>query len=110
MGTIQRFEDLTAWSKARALTSAVYEITRQGAFARDFGLANQIQRASVSIMSNIAEGFERRSAKEFYQYLSMAKASCAELRSQLYVALDVGYVSPDDFAALLQHAEEVARV
>src|SRR3954451_23470554 len=100
MGGIQRFEDLTAWTKARALTSAVYEISRQGAFSRDFGLAGQMQRAAVFIMSNIAEGFERRSAKEFYQYLTVAKASCVELRSELYVAMDSGYLSPDDFRAI----------
>jgi four helix bundle protein len=85
----QRFEDLIAWQKARLLTKSIYEITQQGAFARDFGLSSQIQRAAVSVMSNIAEGFERRSLNEFHHFLLVAKASCAEVRSQLYVAFDI---------------------
>src|SRR6185503_2630521 len=97
MSTIRRFEDLIAWQKAWQLTRQVYEFTRQGSWANDFGLSSQIQRASVSIMSNIAEGFERRRNAEFHQFLSVAKASCAEVRSQLYVALDVGYLNLSEF-------------
>ena len=107
---IERFEELIAWQKARVLTREIYEITRRGAFARDFGLSGQIQRAAVSIMSNIAEGFERGGRGEFHQFLSTAKASCAEVRSQLYVALDVGYLEEQKFHALLRQAEEVARI
>ena len=110
MTTVRRFEDLIAWQKARHLTRQVYELTRRGSWAKDFGLSSQIQRASVSIMSNIAEGFERKRHGEFHQFLSVAKASCAEVRSQLYVALDVGYVSPSEFEALLAQAEEVGRI
>ncbi|HIP97547.1 MAG TPA: four helix bundle protein [Anaerolineae bacterium] len=110
MAKIERFEDLIAWQKARALTRAVYEVTRQGAFAGDFGLIGQIQRAAVSIMSNIAEGFERGGRGEFHQFLSTAKASCAELRSQLYVAFDIGYIDEGTFERLFQQAEEVARI
>jgi len=110
MAKIERFEDLIAWQKARELTRAIYEVTRQGAFAKDFGLSGQIQRAAVSIMSNIAEGFERGGRGEFHQFLSTAKASCAEVRSQLYVALDVGYLDKTTFDRLLQQAEEVARI
>jgi len=110
MGRIERFEDLIAWQKARELTQAIYEVTRQGAFAKDFGLSGQIQRAAVSIMSNIAEGFERGGRGEFHQFLSTAKASCAEVRSQLYVALDVGYLDKTSFDQLMQLAEEVARI
>ena len=88
MSKIQRFEDLIAWQKARELTKEIYTITRQGEFAQDYGLSGQIQRAAVSIMSNVAEGFERGGRGEFQQFLSIAKASCAELRSQLYVGLD----------------------
>ena len=77
MGNVTRFEDLIAWQRARTLTTAVYSATREGQFARDFGLSGQIQRAAVSIMSNIAEGFERSGSGEFHQFLSMAKASCA---------------------------------
>jgi four helix bundle protein len=107
---IERFEELVAWQKARTLTLEIYETTRSGAFARDFGLSGQIQRAAVSIMSNIAEGFERGGRGEFHQFLSTVKASCAELRSQLYVALDVGYLEENKFQILLQQAEEVARI
>ena len=107
---IERFEELIAWQKARTLTREIYETTRRGAFARDFGLSGQIQRAAVSIMSNLAEGFERGGRGEFHQFLSTAKASCAEVRSQLYGAVDVGYLDEQKFHLLLQHAEEVARI
>jgi four helix bundle protein len=107
---VQRFEDLIAWQKARVLTKAIYVITKQGKFARDFGLSNQIQRAVVSTMSNIAEGFERTSTAELQQYLNVAKASCAEVRSQLYVAFDIGYISESEFEMLKSQAEEVSRI
>ncbi len=107
---VRRFEDLIAWQKARVLTGSIYEASKRGDFGRDFGLARQIQRAAVSIMSNIAEGFERGGRGEFHQFLSTAKASCAEVRSQLYVAFDVGYVSQVDFGHLMALAEEVARI
>jgi four helix bundle protein len=107
---IGRFEDLIAWQKARVLTRAIYQVTKQGAFAKDLALSRQIQRAAVSIMSNIAEGFERGGRKEFRQFLSTAKASCAEVRSQLYVALDVGYLNEPDFLHLLAQAEEIGKI
>ncbi len=107
---IERFEDLIAWQKARVLTRAIYEATQKNTFARDFGLAGQIQRAAVSVMSNVAEGFERGSNRDFHRFLCMAKASCAEVRSQLYVAHDIGYIQPDEFNQLLLQAQEVARV
>ena len=110
MSKIKKFEDLIAWEKARELTKEIYTITRQGDFAKDYGLAGQMQRAAVSIMSNIAEGFERGGRGEFQQFLSIAKASCAELRSQLYVALDIGYVDQNRFSKLLEQAEEVGRI
>jgi four helix bundle protein len=110
MAKIQRFEDLIAWQKARELTRAIYEVTRHGVFAKDYGLSGQIQRAAVSIMSNIAEGFERGGRGEFHQFLSTAKASCAEVRSQLYVAFDVGYLDKSAFDRLMQQAKEVARI
>lgn len=99
-----------AWQKARALTASVYTATRSGSFAKDFALANQIQRAAVSTMSNVAEGSERTHAKEFHQFLATAKASCAEVRSHLYVALDVGHLQPSAFERLMSQAEEAARV
>jgi four helix bundle protein len=107
---IDRFEDLIAWQKARDLTRAIYQVTRREEFARDLGLARQVQRAAVSIMSNLAEGFERGGRGEFHQFLSTAKASCAEVRSHLYVALDVGYLDRTTFTDLLAEAEEVARI
>ena len=110
MSKIQRFEDLIAWQKARDLTRAVYETSRKGAFGKDFGLAGQIQRAAASIMSNLAEGFERGGRAEFHQFLSTAKASCAEVRSLLYVACDVGYVDKPTSENLLELAREVARI
>ncbi len=110
MSKIERFEDLIAWQKARALTRSIYEITRQGAFSKDFGLSGQIQRAAASIMSNIAEGFERSGPGEFYQFLSIAKSSCAELRSQLYIALDTGYLDKKTFHEVYMQVEEVARL
>ena len=107
---IEKFEDLIAWQKGRVLTKKIYETTRKGDFARDFGLAKQIQRAAVSIMANITEGFERGGRGEFHQFLSTAKASCAEVRSHLYVALDVGYLNQSLFQELLALAEEVGRI
>jgi len=94
---IERFEDFIAWQKARTLTAKIYKVTGEGIFARDFGLRDQMRRAAVSIMSNIAEGFERGRPAEFHQFLSIAKGSCAELRSQLYVSLDAGYLSDPAF-------------
>lgn len=105
-----KFEDLIAWQKARALTRAIYQATAAGSFAKDFGLRDQVRRAAVSVMSNLAEGFERGGRAEFHQFLSVAKSSCAELRSQLYVALDATHLSPSTFRQLILQAEEVARI
>ena len=107
---IEKFEDFVAWQKARTLTAEIYKVTERGKFARDFGLKDQIRRASVSIMSNIAEGFERGRATEFHQFLSIAKASCAEVRAQLYVALDVGHLTDEEFNGLMSKAVELGRV
>ena len=107
---IEKFEDLIAWQKARVLTKEIYQITRRGEFARDFGLSGQIQKAAVSIMSNIAEGFERGGRGEFHQFLSIAKGSAAEVHSQLYVALDIGYLDKHDFQIIMKKAEEVGKI
>jgi four helix bundle protein len=107
---IEKFEDLIAWQKARVLTANIYRVSRNEEFGRDFRLSSQIQGAAVSIMSNVAEGFERGGLGEFHQFLSTAKASCAELRSQLYVALDVGYIDSPTFHDLRTQAEEVGRI
>src|SRR3954466_9705131 len=101
MAKITRFEELIAWQKARVMTREIYRATESGKFARDFGLKDQIRRAAVSVMSNIAEGFERGGRPEFHQMLSIAKASCGEVRSQLYVAADVGYLDEPAFSNLL---------
>jgi four helix bundle protein len=108
--TVNRFEDLIAWQKARALARTIYAATRQKAFANDYALVRQIQRAAISIMANIAEGFERHNPTEFHQFLSTARASCAEVRSHLYIAVDIGYLSQNQFAELQRTTEEVSRI
>src|SRR6266851_8633067 len=108
MAPITRFEDLVTWQRARMLTRAIYEVTRRGDFTRDFGLYSQMQRSAVSIMANIAEGFERSRPAEFHQFLSTAKASCAELRSHLFVARDIGYLDESSFRRLMADAEDVS--
>ena len=97
MGTIRKFEDIEAWQKARELTRQVYTVSSSGQVARDFGLRDQIRRAAVSIMSNIAEGFERGGSAEFSQFLAIAKGSAGEVEAQLYVALDQGYINQKQF-------------
>ncbi|HEY2412063.1 MAG TPA: four helix bundle protein [Pirellulaceae bacterium] len=110
MAKIERFEDIEAWQRARQLTKRVYEASNDGGFARDFGLKDQIRRASVSIMSNIAEGFERGGDQEFIHFLSIAKASCGETRCQLYVALDQNYLTRDEFGEFYQETESISRM
>jgi four helix bundle protein len=107
---VARFEDLIAWQRARLLARMVYAATRLEPFARDRALAWQIQRAAVSIMANLAEGFERGRATEFHQFASTAKASCAEVRSHLYLAFDNGYLNEVEFNRLMYLALEVSRV
>jgi four helix bundle protein len=97
MAAITRFEDIEAWKTARQLTNSVYAYTNQAGFNKDFGLKDQIRRASVSIMSNIAEGFESRTDTQFINFLGMARASAGEARSQLYIALDQKYITEEDF-------------
>lgn len=96
----ETFEELHIYQRARELTNVVYTLTREGAFSRDFGLVDQIRRASVSVMSNIAEGFERGATTEFIQFLFIAKGSCGEVRAQLQIACDQQYIRPDDHARL----------
>ena len=108
MTAISRFEDIRAWQTARELTRRIYLASNQGAFARDYGLRDQMRRASVSMMSNIAEGFESDTQAQFIRFLGYAKASAGELRAQLYVALDAGYLTKDDFDALFDLAEKAA--
>ncbi len=110
MAKLERFEDVDAWRVARELTKSIYAITSSGEFARDFGLRDQIRRAAVSILSNIAEGFERGGNKEFFQFLSQAKGSCGEVRAQLYVAFDQSYINDAQFQELIEHTIRVSRL
>src|SRR5574339_14533 len=100
MATAQQFEDLGVWQDARALSKLIYSVTKQREFYRDIDLRRQIRSAAVSTMSNIAEGFERGTRKEFIHFLNIAKGSNGEVRSQLYVALDQEYISEKQFAEL----------
>lgn len=97
---ITRFEDLEIWQLARELCRNIFELTNAGPFAKDFKLRGQIRGSSGSIMDNIAEGFERDGNKEFIQFLSIAKGSCGETRSQLYRSFDCSYINPEEFEAL----------
>jgi four helix bundle protein len=108
--SIQRFEELIAWQKARALARSIYQATKTEALSKDYGLSGQMQRAATSVMSNIAEGFERGTQAEFRRFVIIAKGSCAELRSQLYLAEDIGYLKDDRAKALSAQAQELARI
>jgi four helix bundle protein len=110
MATIKRFEDIQAWQKAREMTKIVYEITAEKSFARDYGLSSQIQRASVSIMANIAEGFGRHSDKEFANFLNIAHGSASEVQSHLYVALDLSLINQNTFERLYNLLDEISRM
>ena len=110
MGAFSTFEEMAAWQKARELTRRIYAVSATGRFRRDFGLVDQIRRASVSVMSNIAEGFERRGDKEFAHFLSIAKGSLGEVRAQLYVALDQSYIDKPTFEELSLLAGDTARL
>lgn len=109
MPTITRFEEIEAWQTARELTRLVYSFTEEGKFSRDFGLKDQIRRASVSIMSNISEGFESHTQAQFIRYLGLAKASAGEVRSQLYVSHDLDYISQEQFTNAFAMAEKASR-
>ena len=110
MATFKKFEDIKAWQKARRLTSKIYKASSSLRFAQDFGLRNQIQRASVSIMANIAEGFGRHSDREFANFLSIAHASVSEVQSHLYVALDLDYIEAEVFKELYDLLEQIGRM
>ena len=110
MAKIEKFEEIQAWQKARQLVKRIYQVTSEGDFAQDYSLKDQIRRASVSIISNIAEGFSRQTDKEFIQYLHVAKGSVSEVQSQLYVALDLEYISKDGFKELYELSQETIRL
>jgi len=110
MAGIKRFEDIEAWQKARRLVQAIYALTEDGAFSKDYFLRDQVRRAAVSMTSNIAEGFARRGSKEFANFLSMTHGSAAELQSHLYVARDRRYLAAEEFQKLYDGAAEVSRM
>jgi len=107
---IKRFEDIEAWKAARELTQAIYRLTAQGKFAKDFGLRDQIQRAVVSIMANVSEGFDSNSDDEFVRFLRYALRSGTEVQSHLYVALDQAYINRDAFNSLYNQADKVKSI
>lgn len=109
MGTIRKFEEIEAWKTAREVTQVVYTLSSKGTFAHDFSLCDQIRRAAVSIMSNIAEGFESRTQSLFIEFLGRAKGSAGELRAQAYVALDVGYINQSQFELLFDLIDKCSR-
>ena len=108
MAVFKTYEEIGAWKEGRKLVCDVYALTRKGEFAKDFGLKDQIQRASVSICSNIAEGFERRGNKEFLKFLWYAKGSAAEVSSQLFHAKDLCYITDDQFSDVFNTAKLIA--
>jgi four helix bundle protein len=110
MGTVRRFEDLQSWQKARQLANLIYELSGERPFAADFELRNQIRRAAGSAMHNIAEGFDAGSDPEFARFLKMARRSASEVQSQLYLALDQGYIDPADLKKAYDLATQVKRL
>ena len=107
MAAFKTFEEINAWQNARVLVKNVYALTRSGDFGKDYGLKDQIQRAAVSICSNIAEGFERRGNKEFINFLWIAKGSAAEVCSQLHNARDLGYITDETFNDMYDSAKQI---
>jgi four helix bundle protein len=110
VATFRSLEDIQAWQKARQVTGMIYAVTAEGRFAKDYGLRDQIRRAGVSIMANIAEGFGRRSDKEFANFLNIAHGSISEVQSHLYVALDLNYIDQTSFTKLNDLLNEISRM
>lgn len=111
MSNIKSFEDIQSWKKARALNKLIYSVTLVNIeFNKDYGLKDQIRRSSISITSNIAEGFDRETNKEFKRFLYIAKGSAAELKSQLYLAFDLGYLKSNEFDILLKEVNEISKL
>jgi four helix bundle protein len=108
MGKIKYFEDLEVYSKSRELSKQIYSITREKPFARDYGLCDQIRRASVSVLSNIAEGFERGSRRDFIRFLYYSKASCGEIRAQCDIAFDQGYVKEEMYSTISDQCRQLS--
>ena len=110
MALVEKFEDMLSWKKARILNKIIYLESNQSEFHKDYALKDQIRKSSISIMSNIAEGFERKSNKEFKYFMNVAKGSAGELRSQLYIANDLGYIHDENFKGYIAQAAEISRL
>ena len=110
MAKIERFEDIIAWQKAREMVKEIYRVSGDGKFAKDYGLRDQLRRAAVSVMLNIAEGFARKTSREFMQFLVIAHGSAAEVQAGLYVALDQSYISQSQFESLYKQADETSKL
>ena len=110
MAKVERFEDIKAWQKAREFNIKIYDITGNSRFAKDFSLREQIRRASVSIMANIAEGFGRKTVKDFANFLNMAHGSAAEVQCHLYIALDRNYINENEFKTLYSETEGISKM
>ena len=110
MATITRFEDIEGWRRARELARSIYLLSADGSFSRDYAFRDQVRRAAVSIMANVAEGFGRGGNREFIQFLGHARGSCAELKSHLYLARDANYISEENFASLYKLAAEIEKL
>lgn len=106
---IQKFEDLKVWQDARVFVNEIYRLTSNDKFRMDFGFKDQIQRASVSIMNNIAEGFERDNNKEFIKFLIYSKSSAGEVRSLIYLAFDLKYISHEEFIKIIEHSIDIIK-
>jgi four helix bundle protein len=109
MSKLRRFEEMEVWVSARSLVSGIYAVSQNSSFSRDYGLRDQIRRASISVASNIAEGFESQSNPNFIRFLASARGSAAEVRAQLYLAFDLGYISNPDFLSLVSQSESISR-
>ena len=109
MAKIERFEDIQAWQEARELARTIYRISATGEWGKHFALRDQIRRAAISVMSNIAEGFDRQGDAEFGRFLSIAKGSASEIKAQLYVALDQGYIDETSFSTLYETCDKTVR-
>jgi len=108
--SIERFEDIKAWEKAREFVKGIYSVTNGSKFSKDWSLKDQMRRAAVSIMSNIAEGFQRDTDKEFIRFLYIARGSAGEVQSQLYILLDLGYISREEFDKFYVKADDISKL
>lgn len=110
MSTIKSFEELIIWQESRKFTNNIYKLTKNFPQEELYGLTSQIRRAAVSVMSNIAEGFDRRTTKEFISFLVIARASASEVQNDLYISLDLNYINKEEFQAIYNHAQKIAKL